>query len=128
MPTLLSSVYAISGSNLVLSHTVSDFSQRKTLFGSDVYYFIGTTSDSHSTQTSQFSFTIDFQDACQSATISAQTLTLASPIYRVDLTKQYSLNAFTDSVDSTGSYGTGICGEKTVSLDILNKPAFLTLT
>ncbi len=52
MTTLLSSVYAISGSNLVLSHTVSDFAQRKILFGSDVYYLIGTVSDSHSTQTS----------------------------------------------------------------------------
>ena len=54
MITLLPSVFGFSGSNLVLSHTVNDFAQRKSLFGSDVYYLIGTLSNSASTQTRQF--------------------------------------------------------------------------
>ena len=49
------------------------------------------------------------------------------PIYRVDITKQFTFNAFTDSVDVTGVYPTGICGEKEISLDI-GGPTFLTLT
>ena len=48
----LSSVFSISGSNLALSHTVSNYAQRITLFGNKAYYFIGTIDDFASTQSS----------------------------------------------------------------------------
>ena len=36
--------------------------------------------------------------------------------------------AFTDDVDSTGTYTKGICGEKTVTLDAATTPSFLYRT
>ncbi len=73
-------VFAIADPNLTLTHTVSDVAQRKSLFGFSTYYFIGSTSTTPTaTITSQFEFTIDFQDACQSSTITSKTISL-SPV------------------------------------------------
>ena len=45
----------------------------------------------------------------------------------VDKSKQFSFPAFKDSVDQTGTYSTGICGEKVVSL-APDAPLFLSIT
>ena len=44
----------------------------------------------------------------------------------VDTTKSFTIPAFTDSVDSGGSYTLGICGEKLVEL--IDPPQYLSIT
>ena len=83
-------------------------------------------SDSHSTKTGQISFKINFEDKCRSATVATQALAVASPTYRVDLTKATQFNPFTDSVDALNTYTKGICGEKQVILD-QSAPAYLSV-
>ena len=68
---------------------------------------------------------IDFQDACRSSTITAKTVTFAS--VKFDMTGTQFLTPFVDSIDAGGSYTKGICGEKTITLEV-STPSFLTLT
>lgn len=64
--------------DLTIAHTISDFSQRQSLFGASSYYFVGETlSIPTSTISSQFDFIIDFQDACRTSTITPKTLTFS---------------------------------------------------
>ena len=69
---------------------------------------------------------ITFSDACQdvSAQIVAQTIAKMEAIWTVDATKSFTLNSFTDSIDSTGAYTQGVCGAKTFTL--ISPPAFLS--
>ena len=56
---------------LSVSHTLGDFTERLSLYtgGIEGYYFEGTFDDDAATLTPKYSFTIDFQDDCQTATI-----------------------------------------------------------
>ena len=68
--------------------------------------------------TSDFTFVIDFQDACQTATVVPQVISL--PPILCDGSSEHSILAFRDTVDVGGGYGVGICGEKIVTLDAGN--------
>ena len=62
----------------MVSHTLSDFTSRHVLFGSDVFHFKGTTDTTPSaTQSSDFKFTIDFIDACRASNIIAKVISLS---------------------------------------------------
>ena len=61
---------------------------------------------------------------CQVSSIEAQTITLA-PV-ELDVSSDQTVQAFTDSVDATGTEGVGRCGEKKIKLDE-NSPAFLSI-
>ena len=62
---------------------------------------------------------------CQSSTITVESLTLAAT--KFDESVAYSVAAYTDSIDATGSHGTGTCGEKRLSLNA-GSPSFLSVT
>ena len=88
---------------------------------------VGTLSDVASTPTSNYSFTVEFQDACQSATIiTSPGIGDANVVWDVT-SAEFHNPTFLDSVDITGTYSQGVCGEKTVTLDPTGCPAFLTL-
>ena len=57
--------------DLSITHTASNFSDRLALYGSRTYHFKGTITGSNSPTmpTDVFSFDIDFIDACRTATI-----------------------------------------------------------
>lgn len=76
MEALLPAVFAIGATDMTITHVVSDYAERHSLFGSEVYYFRGTVTvpGSPTSQTSDFTFTINFTDACRGATITSQTL------------------------------------------------------
>ena len=96
-------VFAIADPNLALTHSVSDLAQRKSLFGSSTYYFIGSTSTTPTaTISSQFEFTIDFQDVCQSSTITSKTFSLTD--VKLDTSQTQTEAAFLDSVDASSTY------------------------
>ena len=120
-------VYVITDPNLVLSHTVTDYAARLTLFGSESLQFQATLSDDLSTPTSLQPFSVSFTDACRTATVVPQTITYTSVQWNVDTTSTLTVPAFTDDVDGTGSYTLGICGEKKFALDP-STPSFLTMT
>jgi hypothetical protein len=68
------SIFSISSAGLVgVTHSVTDFAQRNArmalLLSDTNYYFEGTLDDSASTLTSQFSFSLTFQDDCLNASI-----------------------------------------------------------
>ena len=88
---------------------------------------MGTLSDVANTPTPNYSFTVEFQDACQSATIIASPGIADENVDWDDTSAEFLNSAFLDSVDNTGTYAQGICGEKTVTLDPTDCPAFLTL-
>ena len=69
-------------------------------------------------------FQINYQDACKSSQITAKTITLSS--VKFDTSQSQSISAFQDSVDASGLYLTGICGEKLVELDP-STPNFLSV-
>lgn len=74
--------------DLYLSHTVSDYAARLALFSGPVnYYFEGTFSDSVPTMTSQFTFQIEFTDACRTATINSQVIADASAEWNTETSK-----------------------------------------
>ena len=120
-------VYAISAASLDISHVVTDFLLRRDLFGTLSLHFQGTVSDSPPSSTSPFPFVVDFVDACRTATVVGQAITFSPVAWNVDLTASLSVPAFTDSVDSTGTYTAGIFGVKTFALDAAT-PSFLTLS
>ena len=111
---------------MTLTHVVSDYAERLALFDSGSnFYFIGTVSNATPATTSQFSFSMIFNDACRTATVVPQTI-VYPPVRLIEsVAASLSVPAFQDSVDGAG-YPTGICGEKTVLLDA-GSPAFLTL-
>ena len=113
---------------LTISHSLGDFSERLTLFsnGPISYYFQGTFTDNAFTQTPQYSFTVDFTDACRSATIITAPGILDYSVVWGAISASFSEPAFTDSLDSVYPPG-GICGEKIVTLDTMTTPAFLSL-
>ena len=57
--------------DLSITHTESNFSDRLALFGTRTYHFKGTITGSNSSYmlTDVFSFDINFVDACRTATI-----------------------------------------------------------
>ena len=58
--------------NLIITHDVASFTKRFWFFEkSSTFYFKGTTETAAPTHSSQFQFTIDFQDACRTSTIIA---------------------------------------------------------
>ena len=119
-------MYSIDASDLTLSHTVTDSNMRNLFFGAQNMYFEGTAADAAATMTSQLTFNIVFSDACRSANVEAQSISFPTMIWSQDSTYELSVPAFTDSVDTTNSYTTGICGEKSVTLDA-STPSFLTI-
>ena len=106
---------------------VSDIASRLQYFGTHQLYFQAITNDSIQTQSSKFYFNIDATDACRTATVNAQSITLPSVTLQVTSEDYpYSVQAFTDSLDATNL---GICGAKQVTLDPLSSTAaFLTLS
>ena len=77
------------------------------------------------TQSSDFSFTVNYVDACRSSTINAKVITLTAEKY--DVSGSQNVPAFSDSVDTPPStYVAGICGEKQIILDA-SAPAFLSI-
>ena len=119
------STYAISDPSLTISHTVANYENRLALFGgSGSYYFRGVTDTMTPTQSSDFSFFVNYVDACRSSTIDTQVITLTAEKY--DISGIQRVPAFKDSIDTAGVYATGICGEKQIILDA-SAPAFLSI-
>ena len=104
---------------------MSDFTSRHALFGSIAFQFKGTTNTIPSPrQSSDFQFTIDFIDACRASNIVPKVISIS---VKYDVSQSQNVPAFTDTVDATGSYTAGICGELRITLG-LTGPAFLTIT
>ena len=78
-------------------------------------------------------FRVEFEDACQSATILPQEIDFPTLTWSLDSNVAVKVAAFVDSVEGTlvlaggDYYPIGICGEKEVTLDP-DSPDFLTLT
>ena len=72
LPSALPMVQAVS------AMVVSDIPGRLQYFGTHQLYWMATINDSSSTQTTKFYFTIDATDACRTATVNAQSITLPS--------------------------------------------------
>ena len=53
-------VFAITDPDLTLTHSISDFTQRNSLFGLSTYYLVGSTNTIPPTISSRFDFVIDF--------------------------------------------------------------------
>ena len=54
-------------------------------------------------------------DPCIDASITPQSITLNSFEYKISTSQ--TVSAFTDSVDAAGTYATGHCGLKTITID-----------
>ena len=68
------SAFAITSSNLDITHIIASFGHRNGLFNTGAgstysLYFAATFSDTLPTVTSQFPFNIQFTDACRTATV-----------------------------------------------------------
>ena len=50
MVTTMSSVFSFALPDLVISHSISDYTSRKSLYGSTSYYFVATINDAASTK------------------------------------------------------------------------------
>ena len=81
----------------------------------------------------EYSFRVEFVDACLSATILPQGIDFPTITWSLDSHVEFKVAAFVDSVEDTlvlaggAYYPMGICGEKEVTLDP-GSPDFLTLT
>lgn len=113
---------------LDLTHDSTVFQKRRdllTTLGTEFYMRRTLTGVSNSDVviTDDFPFTLSYEDACQTATIIEQTITFPTVVWYIDFTSTLSVPAFTDTVDGatdlpgTGTYPTGVCGEKVVTLD-----------
>lgn len=122
---------------LDLTHDSAVFQKRRdlrTTLGTDFYVRRTLTgaSDTSVVVIEDFQFTLTYRDACLSAKIIEQTITYPTVVWYVDFTSTLSVPAFTDTADGaddfygTGTYKTGICGEKVVELD--PSVLFMTLT
>ena len=67
---------------------------------------------------------INFQDDCRTASVIPQTI--AYPLSKVDESSYISVPAFQDTLDQSGTYSPGICGEKRLSL-ATSAPSFLSV-
>ena len=95
------SVFSIDPSNLTISHLASNIADRISLFGTNTYTFVGsfaTSLNSPNFPPDVFSFVIDFIDACRTATVVPQSLTLANVNERDD--SSFVFTAFEDSIDA----------------------------
>ena len=74
-------------------------------------------------------FTFELVDACIGATINTSAIGPLSAIWHTDSGSalNFAQTAFSDTVDTAATYPTGICGEKTVTLDAVTTPAFLSV-
>ena len=74
-------------------------------------------------------FTIELIDACASVSINTQVITFPDQVIQDFSLAATSITrpAFTDSVDSAGTYSKGFCGEKRISFDG-GTPSFMSLT
>ena len=66
----------------------------------------------------------EFYDECRAATITAQTI--PNIVAKVTVSKYLVVPPFEDSLDDTGAYDPGICGEKRIILHS-DTPRFLTV-
>ena len=112
-----------------VSHVVSNYSTRETLFGSTKHSIYSRTDTIPKEKVRTFGFTINFVDSCRSAKIIEQTVQASSPIYRADkeAITIAKLSAYTDTLDQAQTYSKGICGEKLLVLDPDTTPKFLTV-
>jgi len=137
---LVDGSFSFSSTQMTLTHVIMSFDDRRTLFSKGpTFYFEGeVTGDmiSEPVTTARYEFVINFVDDCRTATIdstSASSVLPAEPreiIWNTDLTYIMTIDAFTDSLDATGNFDIGICGEKVISLDEAQNiayPATLTL-
>ena len=118
----------MSETEISISHVVGNFDIRKTLFGKTELK-VRASLDTISTTTKNFSFTIDFVDACRSAKIIEQKVEPSSPVYKEskEVTTVAKLTAFIDTLDQAQTYQKGICGQKLFTLDAETTPKFLTV-
>ena len=112
---------AIDTTQLTFTHTASNFADRLSPFGStgsQTYTYKGTLTSLVGgytpNQPADQTFQIDFTDACRTATVVPQTLTMADVRENVDAS--FTFTAFEDTVDTGGVYTTDICGAKTITL------------
>ena len=120
-------VFSIDPTNLTISHLASNIADRISLFGTNTYSFVGsfaTSQNSPNFPPDVFNLVVDFIDACRTATVVPQSITLANVNERDD--SSFVFSAFDDSIDVTVTpYPLDICGEKTVTL--VSPPGFLSV-
>ena len=112
---------AIDTTQLTFTHTAANFADRLSLYGatgSQTYTFKGTLTSLVGgytpNQPADQTFQIDFTDACRTATVVDQTITI--PDVRENRDSSFTYTAFDDTVDTGGVYSTDICGAKTITL------------
>ena len=73
MEVAMPAVFSIGATALTLTHSVGNYADSLSLFGSATYFFQGTVTgaESPTSPTSDFTFVIDFTDTCRSATVVA---------------------------------------------------------
>ena len=124
---------SFSATNITLSHSIASFDDRKAIFDAGPsFYFIGDVTGPNiapSTKTNLTSFSIDITDACRDATISPQELNVpeAVVVWDTDTNVNLSKPAHTDTVDETYDYYIGICGEKRLTLELVNTTMILNI-
>ena len=119
-------VFKTSSTNLEISHDIDDYDERLRLFGDNDYYFQQETQAGSSAGSPEL-FGIQFNDRCQTATITSQELEDFTVEWQAQTSLNIAIPVFTDSVDSNGDLELGICGPKVMTLDD-GSPSFLTLT
>ena len=81
MLATMPSVFSIDPTNLTITHAASNIADRISLFGTNTYTFVGsfaTSNNGPNFPTDVFSFVVDFIDACRTATVVPQSITLAN--------------------------------------------------
>ena len=130
METLFPGVFVIDNLELIIhGDLITTIEQRLALYNLGPYYYLeGTFDDTDSSKTNQHSITINWIDYCRSASINNQAITYDPVMWSASLTSTETLTvlAYTDSVDDTGDYTTGICGEKKITLNV-STPSYLIL-
>ena len=147
MVTEYPSAFADTGSAFTLTLAYNDpdvFTIRQALYGTgtESYYVKRTIQGLTNASIKAYDtypFTITYSDDCLAATITPQSISFSDVTWTDGfaaadtwstpgiLEENHLVPAFTDSVDATGSYSTGACGEKVVTLDAA-APAFMTVT
>ena len=89
--------FSIGATDLTITHTASNFSARKSLFGQNDYYFRGHLDDIGYIDVNKIAFVINFLDDCRTASI--VSLNFAYPISKVDESSYLQLPAVQDSLD-----------------------------
>ena len=129
MKTLFPELFDFVELELFISGEMVTFEYRNELYNSGSEYYVeGTFTDSESSKTAQHPITINWIDACRTATIIENIISYDPVMWSSTSTPTATLSipAHTDSVGGIDDLEVGICGEKKITLDE-GTPSYLTL-